>query len=363
MNTQTKKIVVKVGTKVIASRDKGLDRERIKDIAWQISDIQARGVRVLLVTSGAIGAGIWLLGLKTRPSQLAELQATAAIGQNYLMQLYSEYFKDRKYTVGQILLTQEDFNDRKRYLNIKHTIDALLKHNAIPVINENDTVATDEIKCGDNDRLSCLVADLCKADKLIILTDVDGLLDEDGKVISVVTRITPKILALAGKSNCDLGTGGMATKIESARNVTHAGIECIIANGKGKNALLKILEGEPIGTTFKSQEIKYIAKKRWIAFSSQPKGTLCIDDGAVKAIIDKNKSLLSSGIVSVEGTFSRGDVVRITDKAGKEMARGVSNYSSGDLAKIVGHKSPDFKGILGYEGPDEAVHKDNLVII
>ncbi len=358
-----KRIVIKVGTKVITSKDRALDKERIKDIAQQISDIQDNGVEVLLVTSGAIGAGMWLLGLKKRPVNLHELQATASIGQNYLMHLYSEYFKLRGYLAGQILLTQEDFNDRKRYLNIKHTIGALLGHNAIPIINENDTVATDEIKCGDNDRLSSLVADLCQANSLIILTDVEGLIDRDGRLITSVQEINQNILSLAGSSRCDLGTGGMATKIESANTVTQAGIECVIANGKKKNILLDIMRGEGVGTTFKSAKSGLIARKRWIAFSSKSKGAISIDEGAVTALLKKNKSLLASGIVGVKGDFASGEVISIEGPKNREIARGVANYSSDEISKIKGLKSSRFKSILGYEGHDEVVHKDNLVIL
>ncbi|MDD5422268.1 MAG: glutamate 5-kinase, partial [Candidatus Omnitrophica bacterium] len=323
-----------------------------------------RSVKVLLVTSGAIGAGMWLLNIKKRPvDRIAELQAAASIGQGYLMHLYSEYFKDRGYLVGQILLTQEDFNDRKRYLNIKHTVDALLKHNVIPIINENDTVATDEIRCGDNDRLSNLLGDLCQADKLIILTDVDGLLDQDGNVISAVDEITPRILKLAGASSCDLGTGGMSTKLECAKNSAQAGIECVIANGKKKDVLLGIMSGEDVGTVFGRREKRFIARKRWIGFSSKPKGTLRIDDGAREALKKKDKSLLASGVSAVSGHFVSGDVVSIVDNALVEIGRGVVNYSSAELSKIKGMKTAQFKAALGYKGKDEIVHKDNLVIL
>ncbi len=266
-----KRITVKIGTKCLTSKDRALDKDRIKDIVGQISDIQDSGFRSIVVTSGAIGAGMWILGLKKRPSKLCDLQAAAAIGQGYLMNIYGSLFKARGYEVGQILLTQEDFNSRERYLNIKNTIAAIIAHKAIPIINENDTVATDEIKCGDNDRLSSLVADLCQVRTLIILTDVDGLIDERGNVVSIVDRITPEIMRLGGASNCDLGTGGMATKLEAARLVNRAGIECIIANGRKKDMIVKAVRGEPVGTTFKSDNVKFIAKKRWIAFSSRPK--------------------------------------------------------------------------------------------
>lgn len=359
-----KRVVIKVGTKVLTSKDRALDKERLRDIVRQISDIREKGIDVLLVTSGAIGAGSWLLGMKRRPSKLAELQASAAIGQNHLMQLYSEYFKERGYLAGQVLLTQDDFNDRGRYLNIKHTLGSLLKHGAIPVINENDTVATDEIRCGDNDRLSSLVADLCQASILILLTDVDGLLDSGGNVIRFVGEVTRDIEKLGGKSGCDLGTGGMATKIESARSATKAGISCVIANGRAKDALYKIVvEGEPIGTTFESKKRALAAKKRWIAFSSRTNGTIRVDDGAKAALCDHDKSLLASGISDIDGDFASGDVVKVVSRDGREFARGLTGYSSAEIMKIRGMKTSAYKHALGYKGPDEVIHRDNLVII
>lgn len=358
------RVVVKVGTKVITARDRTLDIERVRDIVCQIARIRKGGTDIILVSSGAIGAGMGLLNLKKRPDSLPELQAAASIGQNYLMHTYSSLFKNEKYLTGQILLTQEDFNDRPRYLNIKHTINALLKHNAIPIINENDTVATEEIRCGDNDRLSSLVADLCEAQRLVILTDVDGLLDEKGGVIPFVHEITPDIIRLGGKSHCDLGTGGMATKIASIKNAVDAGIECVIANGQTQGALCRIIiEGKNIGTTFKSRRGTLIAKKRWIAASSRAKGEISVDDGAMRATAQKDKSLLASGIVGVKGAFAAGDMVKVVDKDRREFAKGLSNYSSDDILKIKGFKSAEFKSILGYKGHDEVIHKDNLVIL
>ncbi|MCM8790405.1 MAG: glutamate 5-kinase [Candidatus Omnitrophica bacterium] len=359
-----KRIVVKVGTKVITSKERSLDRERIKDIVGQVSDIRDNGIETILVTSGAIGAGMWTLGMKRRPSKLEQLQATASIGQNLLMQVYSEYFRERGYIAAQILLTQEDFNNRSRYLNIKHTLETLLKHGAVPVINENDTVATEEIRCGDNDRLSSLVADLCRADRLIILTDVDGLMDEEGKVIPNVYDISAKILRLGGKSRCDLGTGGMATKIASARAATKAGITCVIANGRTKGVLCRIvLQGERLGTTFESGKEKYAARKRWIAFSSRPKGVIRVDEGAKAALCERDRSLLASGITSVSGDFSSGDVISIADSEGREFGRGVAGYSSGEISRIKGKRSTEIAAVLGYKGREEVIHKDNLVIL
>jgi glutamate 5-kinase len=359
----TKRIVVKIGTKVLTSKDRSLDSQRLKDIVSQISAVKADGIDVILVTSGAIGAGMALLGWKKRPVKLNELQATAAIGQSHLMHLYSDCFKEKGYLAGQILLTQEDFNDRRRYLNIRDTLQSLLENNAIPIINENDTVSTEEIKCGDNDRLASLVSDLCRADKLLLLTDVDGLLDEDCNVIPVVDKLTAKILKLVRSSSCDLGTGGMASKLEAVRRVTSAGIECIIANGKKKDVISKAAKGEDVGTTFRGGSVKIIAKKRWIAFSSRPKGTIRVDNGAKVALSEKDKSLLGTGIVDVEGNFSAGDVVKITDKEGHEFARGIVSYSSHEITKIKGLKTSQIKAVLGYHGEDEVVHKDNLVIL
>lgn len=355
--------VVKIGTKVIASSDKPLDTDRLKSIVDQIADMLDKDIRIIVVTSGAIGAGMGLLGLKRRPVKLEELQATASIGQSYLMQLYSENFKERGYHVGQILLTQEDFNDRKRYLNIRYTIQTLLGHRAVPIINENDTISTEEIKCGDNDRLSSLVSDLCHADILILLSDVDGLLDERCNVISEVTEITPRISKLTRSSKCELGTGGMESKLDAIGKAAASGIECVIANGRNKNVIADIISGRKVGTRFNASRSRLLAKKRWIAFSSKAKGTIVVDSGAKEALSNKNKSLLSSGIVEVDGNFVAGDMVKITDKTFKEFARGLANYSSSELFKIKGLKTGEIKTALGYKGADEVIHKDNLVIL
>ncbi len=247
-----KRIVIKIGTKVITSKDGLLDKGRLKELVNQMARIKSNGMEVILVTSGAIGTGMGLLGIKKRPVKLPELQATAAVGQSHLMHFYGKYFHMRGYNVGQILLTREDFNDRKRYVNIKSTIETLLRHKVSPIINENDTVSTEEIKFGDNDQLARLVAKLCAADKLILLTDVDGLLDENCGVISVIEKITPKILRLSRSSKCELGTGGMATKLIAAKGAMESGVECVIANGKSKDVLIKILDGKMIGSTFKA---------------------------------------------------------------------------------------------------------------
>lgn len=355
-------IVIKIGTKVMASSGKTFD-DRLKGIVNNIADVLDREMKVVIVTSGAIGAGMGLLGLKKRPVKLRELQAAASIGQSAIMQLYSHYFKERGYLVGQFLLTQEDFNDRTRYLNIKYTAQTLLHHKAVPIINENDTVSTEEIKCGDNDRLSTLVSDLCHADLLIILTDVDGLINENGNVIDFVDDINSKVLRLAKSIECELGTGGMYSKLEAIKRATASGIECVIANGKAKNVIIDIVNGEKVGTRFGSRGAKLIARKRWIAFSSKPKGAIIVDNGAKDALSNKNKSLLASGIVEVDGDFVIGDVIKIADKNFKEFARGLANYSSSELLKIKGFKTGRIKSVLGEKREDEVVHKDNLVIL
>ena len=362
-----KRVVIKVGTKVMTSKDRSLDMHMISDLASQVSSAMDSGSEVVLVTSGAIGAGMSLLGIKKRPTDLSYLQATAAIGQGHLMHLYSGYFRAKGYNIGQMLLTQDDFNDRSRFLNIKNTVNTLLRHKAIPVINENDTVATDEIRCGDNDRLSSLVADLCGADMLLLLSDVDGLLNENGKVIKFVGDIDHKVARLGGKSHCDLGSGGMATKLEAAGMAAKAGIACVIANGREKDVIKRSISGEGVGTIFgiSNQRGGKNAKKRWIAYSSRAKGRIFVDDGAGSAIKKHDRSLLASGIISVSGSFDAGDTVAIVDGEGKEIAKGVSNYSSEEVRKVKGLRTDDFGRVLGKTsaGSGDVVHKDNLAVL
>jgi glutamate 5-kinase len=258
--SKNKIVVIKIGTKVITSSDKSLDKVLLKGLVDQISGILDKGLEVIVVTSGAIGAGMGLLGMKKRPVKLEELQAAASIGQSSLMHLYSGYFKERGFLAGQILLTQEDFNDRARYLNIRRTVETLFSHHAVPVINENDTVSTEEIKFGDNDRLSSLVSGLCRADMLILLTDVDGLLDEKCNVVNFVDDMSARVTALARSSKCELGTGGMASKLESIGRAMASGIECVIANGKTKNIITDIIDGKCVGTRFKGSTAKRLSK-------------------------------------------------------------------------------------------------------
>ena len=358
-----KRIVIKIGTRVITNDGGNIDEEILNGLVREMCELLGSGKELLVVSSGAIGAGMGLLNIKKRPSDLAELQSMAAIGQTHLMDTYNKYFKKDGYLTGQILLTQDDFDDRKRYLNIRYTINTLLKHKVVPIINENDTISTEEIKCGDNDRISSLVADLAEADALIILSDIDGLLDKNGQLVKDVERITDEIRAFVEKDCGSLGTGGMLTKIASAEFTTNCGIECYIANGRTKDILLNVTKGKGKFTHFKSRASKVKARKRWIGFGRKVKGVLVVDDGAKAAIIEKNKSLLSAGIIGKKGEFAAGDIVSITGKKGDEIARGITNYSSAELAKIKGAKTQDIEALLGYKDHDEVVHRDNLVIL
>lgn len=354
-----KKIVIKIGTSVLAKTDGSINEAIIDKLASQVSYLLDKGTKVIIVSSGAICAGRKILNQKS--SSLSDLQAMAAVGQSELMRLYGEAFKNRN--VGQILLTQEDFDDRRRYTNIKYTLDALISANIVPIVNENDTVSTDEIKCGDNDRLSSLVADLSGADLLVLLTDVEGLYNRNDEVVECVREITEDIEKLVGKKLRSCTKGGMATKIEAARKATSSGIDCYIANGAKADIILNILEGRGLHTCFKAKPVKANAKKRWIAYSSKVKGKLTVDDGAKSALTAKHKSLLAAGITEKEGTFKAGDVVGIADPKGKEFARGLTNYSSEEIMRIKGLKTGEIESTLGYKDHDEVVHRDNLVIL
>jgi glutamate 5-kinase len=357
-------VVVKIGTKVLSGKDYCLDQIRIKELVSQISDIVNKGIKVVVVTSGAICCGTGLLGLKKRPDSLSELQTCAAVGQANLMQTYDTFFKTHNILTAQILLTQEDLSDRKRYLNAKATILTLLKRGVVPIVNENDTVSTDEIRFGDNDKLSSLVANLIAADLLILLSNVDGLYRNTDKTpIAVVDKVTGEIEAMAQRDTDDLGTGGMVSKLQAARIATNSGISCIIANGKKDNVLKDIISGDAHGTLFLPSSTKMAARKRWIGFSTKPKGAINVDNGAKEALVKKNKSLLSSGIMSSGGGFKKGDVISIVDLDGEEFARGISNYSFNEIEKIKGLKTTQISKALGYKNEDEVVHKDNLVIL
>ncbi len=349
-----KRVVIKIGSSLFYSAK--LDRPVFNSIAQQVGALIRSGVEVVVVSSGAIALGMGALGLKKRPKQLSDLQAAAAVGQPLLMNLFHEYFRlglnRRVLPCAQVLLTWDDFNDRKRSLNVKNTLLSLLKYGVVPVINENDTVAIDEIKFGDNDRLSALVSSLISADLLVILSDVDGLMGEDKKtVIPLVECITPQIKGFASPTAKNTCVGGMITKIEAARIAVDSGIPCVIANGRKKDILnLLIRDAETCGTLFVPKE-NLAPRKRWIAFAAKCKGRISVDDGAKTALLNK-KSLLSVGVVGLSGDFKNGDIVRIEDKCGLEFAKGKVTLNSQDLDKAKGKRY--FR---------EVVHRDNIVIL
>ncbi|MDB5353368.1 MAG: glutamate 5-kinase [Planctomycetota bacterium] len=361
--------VVKVGTSVLASADGTLDLERIHHLAEQICAVAETGRRVALVSSGAVGAGLGRLGLTKRPDNLPELQAAAAVGQSYLIRAYDEGFRRHGRNAAQLLLTHEDFDSRPRYLNMRNTLAALFEYRAVPVINENDTISVDEIKFGDNDRLAAMVANLLQAPLLVILSVAAGLCRTDpgssghGDVIPLVKNLDDAALGLAGQSKSALGTGGMRSKLQSARLVTHAGGSVIITSGKADRPLTRILAGESVGTLFLAKGQSQGARKRWIGLTARPKGQLIIDRGARLALETGNRSLLAIGITEILGEFEKGDIVAIRDADGHEFARGLINYSAVESRRIRGLRTDQVLQALGEVPYAEVIHKDNLVVL
>ncbi len=354
-------VVIKVGTNVLADSRGELDRARIQSLADQLYRIRAAGRKVVLVSSGAIGAGVGKLGLGKRPADLPHLQACAAVGQSALMQLYQESFSPHGIHTAQILLTAGDFDNRARYLNVRNTILTLFEYSALPIINENDTVSVAEIKFGDNDHLAAMVTNLLRAPLLVLLTNVDGLYSGDprvnpeAKLLATVPLIDASIAEMAGASKSDLGTGGMTSKLKAARLATAAGEAVIMANGSLDGILDRLFAAESVGTLFLPHGEDVPSWKRWVGYTARPKGTLVIDAGARRAVTEQGKSLLPVGVTAVTGEFGKGDVVSIRDESGVEVARGLSNYSSAEADRIRGQK-----GTLLYE---ELVHRDNLVVV
>lgn len=340
---------------------------RIDRLVRQLVDAVNQGKELVLVTSGAIGAGMSRLGLKERPRSVPGQQAVAAVGQGLLMQVYEKLFAEYGHVVAQVLLTREDLQNRRRYLNSRNTLLKLFEYGAIPIVNENDTVAVDEIRFGDNDTLSALVASLIDADLLVILSDVDGLYsgnpqtDPHARRLDVVREVTPELWKAAQGPGSALGTGGMVTKLEAARIAMASGCAMVVAHGAEEEVLLKILAGERVGTLFLPRE-RMTGRKRWIAFLQQPRGVLSVDEGAGRALTREGKSLLPIGIVKVEGTFKQGDLVRVLDPSGREIARGLVNYSSKEVRQIQGLKTAEIEATLGMKAYDEVIHRDNLVI-
>lgn len=365
-----KRIVVKVGTSTITHPNCSRNFSRMDRLCRELADLHNRGLEVILVTSGAIAVGVERLGLKEKPSTIPGKQAAAAVGQGILMNTYEKMFAEYGQIVAQVLLTRTEMLDRHRYANSRNTFMELLKQNVIPIVNENDVVALDDLKIGDNDNMSALVAGLVDADLDILLSDVDGLYTAnpnthpEARLITEVKEITPEIEASAGEAGTGFATGGMLTKIQAAKAATSSGISLVIASGSEPEAISRILRGEPLGTLFISRENRLQFRKRWLAFGSRIEGTLQVDEGCAKAIRRPGgSSILPAGITAVSGIFEAGHTVRVTDGSGKELARGLTHYSSQELEKIKGHQSAEIETLLGTKTYDEVIHRDDLVIL
>ncbi len=366
---QSKCIVVKIGSSLLTNNGAGLDRAAIAGWVAQIAELKSLGKDVLLVSSGAIAEGLQRLGWKRRPHAVHELQAAAAVGQMGLVQVYESCFREHGLATAQILLTHEDLAERKRYLNARSTLRTLLELNVIPVINENDTVATEEIKFGDNDTLGSLVTNLIEADVMIILTDQSGLYTADPRKDPSATLIrsaqagAPELEKMAGGAGSHIGSGGMLTKVIAAKRAARSGAHTVIVSGREPNVLMRLAQGEAIGTTLLAETPTLAARKQWLADHLQVRGKISLDAGAVKALAQEGKSLLPIGATASSGDFERGAVVACVDANGKEIARGLINYSADETRKILRKPSSEIEKILGYVDELELIHRDNLVLL
>ncbi|HEX5805018.1 MAG TPA: glutamate 5-kinase [Macromonas sp.] len=364
-----RRIVIKVGSSLVTNEGKGLDETAIGQWSTQLSALVKDGREVIMVSSGAVAEGMKRLGWSSRPKEINELQAAAAVGQMGLVQMYETKLRELGLCSAQVLLTHADLADRERYLNARSTLLTLLQLGVVPVINENDTVVNDEIKFGDNDTLGALVANLVEADVLVILTDQKGLYTADprkdpaAQFVHVARAGDPKLEEMAGGAGSRVGTGGMITKILAAKRAAGSGASTVIAWGREPDALLRLVAGEPIGTCLVADTPKQQARKQWMADHLQLRGSVRIDDGAVSKIVAEGKSLLPIGMTGVEGEFSRGDVIAIRDASGVEVARGLANYSSSEARLLCRKASADFERLLGYSAEAEMIHRDNLVLI
>ena len=365
---ESRRLVVKVGSALVTNNGTGLAQEAIAEWARQIALLRTQGKQVALVTSGAIAAGMQRLGWTTRPHAMHELQAAAAVGQMSLAQTYETCFSQHGLKTAQVLLTHEDLSDRKRYLNARSTLITLLELGVVPIINENDTVVTDEIKFGDNDTLGALVANLLEADALIILTDQPGLFSADPRSHSTATLIIEgraddtAYEAMAGGAGSSIGKGGMITKVRAAQRAARSGADTLIANGREPDALLRLARGEELGTLLYATASPLAARQQWLADHLQLAGSLLLDEGAVRALQD-GKSLLPIGVISIEGEFERGAAVACRTPDGKEIARGLINYSSGEARRIARHATHEIEAILGYLDEEALIHRNNMVLL
>lgn len=362
-----KRAVIKIGSGVL-TRKNGLNLNLIDDIATDVCKLRKKGIEILLVSSGAIAAGLRKAGLSKRPTSLSQMQALAAMGQSNLIMAYEEAFARHGAKAAQILLTGDDLTHRRRYLNARNTIRILMSWKIIPIVNENDTVSVDEIKFGDNDNLSALLVNLTESQLLVNLTNIDGLYDKDPRLhkdahlIPLVEKVDRRLTRAANSIPGFLGTGGMTTKLTAAKNIALGGTASIIANGSKPNILRDIFSGKSCGTFFLPENSALNSRKQWIAFTKRTKGYLTIDRGAAKALVKNGKSLLPSGITAVVGRFSIGDSVVIQDTSDQRIAVGMVNYNSGELQRIIGARTSEIESILGYRHDDEIVHRDNLIL-
>ncbi len=364
-----KKIIVKIGTSLITSSSGRLDSARMENLVGQVASLKKAGHKVLIVTSGSIAAGVECLGLKTRPKEIPKLQAAASVGQGLLIERYANLFKKYGLKVGQVLITQFDTTHRQQYLNTRNTLTKLFELGVVPIVNENDTTAVDEIRFGDNDTLAALVASLTKADLLILLSDVEGLytvdprLNKEAKLLHEIKEITPEIESSSGGVGTKFGSGGMVTKIQAAKIAMFAGVCMVIASGKRPNVLLDVVDGKPIGTIFFPKKKRISSKKIWIAFGRISKGKIVVDDGAKKAVVEGGKSLLPAGVVDCLGKFYVGDAVNVVDVDGEIFAKGLVNFSSEEIAKIKGLRRNEVIGKFSDEASHEIIHRDCLVVL
>jgi len=364
-----RRIVVKVGSSLVTAEGRGLDHAALSRWAEQIAALTAQGKEVVLVSSGAIAEGIARLGWKKRPKAVNELQAAAAVGQMGLVQAYESIFRTHGLHAAQVLLTHEDLADRTRYLNARTTLRTLLELRVVPIINENDTVATDEIRLGDNDTLGALVTNLIEADCLIILTDQTGLYTADPRKHTDATLVMnahagdPELERMAGGAGSSVGTGGMLTKILAAKRAARSGAHTVICSGREDSVLLRLAAGEAIGSQLVARQAPLAARRQWLADHLQLHGGVVLDDGAVRALREEGKSLLPVGVKGVTGEFERGEVVAVVDSEGREVARGLTNYSASEARRIAGKPSSAIEAELGYMDEPELIHRDNLVVM
>ena len=367
--SKAEKIVIKLGSSIVTNDGNGLDEKCLSSLIKQIEILNSHKKKIVLVSSGAIAAGLKKLKIKIRPHVLSELQSAAAVGQMDLVQIYERLFSRNNLVAAQVLLTHDDLSDRKRYLNARSTIFNLINKNVIPVINENDTVASEEIRFGDNDSLAAMVANLIEADLLVLLTDQEGLFSSDprennnAKLISHAYVDDDNLENLASGAKSEIGTGGMTTKIMAARRAALSGAHTIIASGRRSNILEGLNNDEDIGTLLQSREFKLVARKKWLADNLKSKGKIYIDQGAENALLDQGKSLLVAGVIKVTGTFDRGDVIQCVNKSGLEILKGLVNYNSEEVKKIIGVSSDKIETILGYVNESSLIHRNNMVII